>query len=805
MSDTNKTRDQLSDGLDSMRRRIAELETGPNEGGQTQTALERFRERLRILFEFASDAYILVDFEGRIVDGNSAAGELTGYTREETIGRSLVQINLVHPDDLPKAAANLAKTASGQPAGPTEYRLTRKDGSERVVETKSFPVKVGSETLVLANARDITERRRTEEALKRAQQEMEARVRERTADLAKANEELLREVAEHRKTEAALRASEETYRLVAENQTDVVWAMDMNLRHTYCSPSVTRLRGVSLEEAMAEAPEDYLAPSSLEIAMQALAEELAVENMGQKDLSRTRNLELEMTRKDGSTVWTDNTIAPLRDQEGRLVGLVGVMRDISARRKAEEELRASEERYRVLAETANEMIVVAQDEVLKYSNPKAVEITGYSREEMARMPFTELIHPDDRRMVMERYLRRLSGEEFTHAYPFRVVDKAGGIKWVEINAVRTTWEGKPATLNFLDDITQRRESEEAVAHHVKRVEALHAVARTVCETLDRGELLNSALEKVVEVTSADIGSIYILDEPEKVLSLKAQRGMTDEFVRNVSAVKLDDKELQTLRQWKELHAPLSQVRSERTLRSVSEALEKEQIRSFAAVPLTAKGNLQGVLSVGSRTGREFTPDDIDLLVAIGQEIGVGIENSMLLERTRELSITDDLTGLYNRRHFYETLDIEMSRTQRYGRPFSLVMVDLDGFKAYNDKFGHATGDRVLKAFAQTLTSALRKTDIAFRYGGDEFTIIQPGTDADRAGKIVERIRSKWLQKLKAEKLDLETPLGFSAGISQFPKDAQTADALVSLADSALYRSKRAGGFRTTLSSDLVRA
>ncbi len=805
MSDSDKTRDQLSDELNSMRRRVAELETAPNEGGQTQTALEHFREQLRLLFEFASDAYLLADFEGRIVDGNSAAGELTGYTREEAIGRSLVQINLVHPDDLPKVAANLAKTASGQPAGPTEYRLTRKDGSERVVETKSFPVKVGSETLVLANARDITERRRTEEALKRAQQEMEARVRERTADLAKANEELLREVAEHRKTEAALRASEETYRLVADNQTDVVWAMDMNLRHTYCSPSITRLRGVSLEEAMAEAVEDFLTPSSLKVAMEALAEELALENMDQKDLWRTRNLVLEMTRKDGSTVWTDNTISPLRDAEGRLLGIVGVSRDISARRKAEEELKASEERYRVLAETANEMIVVAQDEVLKYSNPKTVEITGYSREEMARMSFTELIHPADRQMVMERHLRRLSGEEFTHVYPFRLVDKAGRIKWVEINAIRTTWEGKPATLNFLDDITQRREAEEAVVHHVKRVEALHAVARTVSETLDRGELLNSALEKVVEVMSADIGSIYILDEPEKVLSLKAQRGMTDEFVRNVSAVKLDDKELQTLRQWKEQHAPLSQVRSERTLRSVSEALEKEQIRSFAAVPLSVKGNLQGVLSVGSRTSREFTPDDIDLLVAIGQEIGVGIENSMLLERTRELSITDDLTGLYNRRHFYETLDIEMSRTQRYGRPFSLAMVDLDGFKAYNDKFGHATGDRVLKAFAQTLTAALRKTDIAFRYGGDEFTIIQPGTDADRAGKIVERIRSKWLQKLKAEKLDLGTPLGFSAGISQFPKDAQTADALVSLADTALYRSKRAGGFRTTLAYDLVRA
>ena len=1180
MSRADRTRQQLEGDLAAMSRRVAELEKALGELKPGRSPVEHFRQQLEVLFEYASDGYLLVDSGGNIIDGNKALEELAGYSRRELLGKNLLQSQLVHPDDLPKIMPNLAKAAAGQPTGPTEYTLTRKDGTRRTVETKAFAVRAGEQTLILSNARDITERKRIEEALRRAHDEMEVQVRARTADLAKANEELRVEVEQHRKTEAALRASEETYRLVAENQTDVVWAMDMNLRHTYCSPSITRLRGVGLEEAMAEAVEDFLTPSSLKVAMEALAEELAVENMGQKDLSRTRNLVLEMTCKDGSTVWTDNTISPLRDAEGRLVGIVGVSRDISARRKAEEELRASEERYRVLAENANEMVAVAQDDVLKYSNPKAVQTTGYSREEMSRMSFTELIHPDDRRMVTERYLRRLSGEEFTHIYPFRVVDKTGRIRWVEINAIKIAWEGRPATLNFLNDITERQTAEEAlrksearfralienasdviiiigedgviryespavermlgykpadlvgldslsfihpdniprvteqfgqilrrpdtiihaevnvrhkdgswrvaeatgqnllndpavggivvnfrditerksaeaelrqakqdwentfqaighpslvldpqhgiiaanralllatgraledvvgkkcyevlhgpesdgppegcpvetmiasgkvetfeaevqalhgvflvsctpvlgeegrvdriihiatditdrrkaedalkaseeryrlvvenaneaivvaqdgflkfsnpkawellgrsreeltttpwlalvhpedhemmleryekrvrgdelpltyqfrvvdssgnlkwvetnavfitwegkpatlnfmsditsrkkaeadVARHVKRVEALHAVARTVSETLDMGDLLNSTLEKVVEVMGADIGSIYILDEPERVLSLKAQRGMTEEFVRNVAVVTLDDKELETLKQWKQPQAPLSQVRSRKTLRSVSEALEKEQIRSFAAVPLSVKGNLQGVVSVGSRTGREFTADDLDLLVALGSEIGVGIENSRLLERTRELSITDALTGLYNRRHFYETLEVEISRTQRYGRPFSVVMIDLDGFKEYNDKFGHTTGDAALKAFATTLRSALRKTDIAFRYGGDEFTIIQPGIDADRAGRIVERIRSRWLQSLRAEKLDLETPLGFSAGISQFPEDAGTTDALVSLADAALYGSKRAGGYRTTLSSDLATA
>jgi len=175
---------------------------------------------------------------------------------------------------------------------------------------------------------------------------------------------------------------------------------------------------------------------------------------------------------------------------------------------------------------------------------------------------------------------------------------------------------------------------------------------------------------------------------------------------------------------------------------------------------------------------------------------------LLAEKMSELSITDELTGLYNRRHFYEVLETEIARTQRYGRSFSLVMLDIDWFKEYNDRFGHTNGDAVLKSLAQMLKSSSRKTDVAFRYGGDEFTIILPATDAGRASKIVDRIRSKWLQTPKAEYPTLETPLGFSAGIAEFPENAETADGLVFLADTALYRSKRGGGYKTTLVSEL---
>jgi PAS domain S-box-containing protein len=150
----------------------------------------------------------------------------------------------------------------------------------------------------------------------------------------------------------------------------------------------------------------------------------------------------------------------LRDAEGKPVGILGVTRDITERKKAEEVLRLSEERYRLVVDNANEVIVVAQDGMLKFFNSRTTVVLGYSKEELASKPFIEFVHPDDQQMVAGRYVARLGGEELPSVYSFRVVDRAGNVRWVEISAVLINWEGMPATLNFLTDITERKRMEE---------------------------------------------------------------------------------------------------------------------------------------------------------------------------------------------------------------------------------------------------------------------------------------------------------------------------------------------------------
>jgi PAS domain S-box-containing protein len=211
------------------------------------------------------------------------------------------------------------------------------------------------------------------------------------------------------------------------------------------------------------------------------------------------------------------------------------MKEFDDKELAEDTMRLTEEKYRLVVDNAKEAIFVAQDGMLKFLNPKTVELVGYPRGELTSRPFSEFIHPEDRELVLERHLRRLRGEEFPGIYSFRVVDNEGNIKWVEINAVLIFWDGRPATLNFLNDISRRKLAEDYV-HSLSQelIRAQETERQRLSMTLHDNLAQNLSALKVGLDTLFDDKPDIDAPRREKICELSRLVQMTISAVREIA-------------------------------------------------------------------------------------------------------------------------------------------------------------------------------------------------------------------------------------------------------------------------------
>jgi PAS domain S-box-containing protein/putative nucleotidyltransferase with HDIG domain len=459
--------------------------TAPKKAADILRASE---ERLKTLFESAPDAYYLNDMEARLVDGNRAAEKLTGYKRKELIGKSFLELELISADEFPKAMVLLDRNLDGQSTGPDEFVLKRKDGSLVNVEINTSPATINGQRLVLGSVRDISERKKAEET-----------------------------IAE----------SESRYRLLAENLSDVIWIMDTNLRYTYMSPSVTSLRGYSVEEAMALSMEETTTPASLQTALRVMAEAEA-EGTGSNSQPSSVTLELELNCKDGSTVWVENKVTYLHDAEGRLTGYQGVSRDISERKKADETLRESEKRYRLLAENVSDVIWVTDMNLLPvYTSPSIARLLGYSTEESMARKMEDSLTPASLKRAAETFTNILSLKEAaaqeafgTRPLELEFICKDGSTIWTTTTvSVMRDPDGRPTgIMGVLHDISERKKSEDILRESEERLKILFEYAPDVyCLSTPEGtvldankaafELLGYREEEVIGKTFMELGVI----------------------------------------------------------------------------------------------------------------------------------------------------------------------------------------------------------------------------------------------------------------------------------------------------------
>ncbi|HYN48828.1 MAG TPA: diguanylate cyclase, partial [Candidatus Nanopelagicales bacterium] len=216
-------------------------------------------------------------------------------------------------------------------------------------------------------------------------------------------------------------------------------------------------------------------------------------------------------------------------------------------------------------------------------------------------------------------------------------------------------------------------------------------------------------------------------------------------------------------------------------------------RALVMIPLVAKGETIGLVELCFVGPLHLEARRLDLVRAMANEAAMALGNAQLYETTRALADRDPLTGFFNHRYLHERLGEEILRAQRSGAPLAVLMIDLDDFKLVNDTLGHLFGDEVLRWAAEQIRGALRASDVAARYGGDEFAVILPDTPGAGAHEVGERIVVALRDRPYQAEGRGPVPVGASVGIASFPADGRSAPALIAGADAALYRVKESGG------------
>jgi len=507
-------------------------------------------------------------------------------------------------------------------------------------------------------------------------------------------------------------------------------------------------------------------------------------------------IDMNAVTKDGGEIPINFTASVIKDAQGNPRTLVAVIRDISERKRAEEALRDSEELSRGILAAATTGIYLLQDGRFRYVNRLFEEISGYTSDELIGSYSLDYVHPEDREAVRTQAIEALKGQS-SFSYEFRLVRKDLAIVWVLDRVASIQYKGKRSVLGTIMDITERKQAEEEIVRYTKQLETLFNIGTTVSQTLNLEELLGNVQDKVLEVMGVETSAIFLFKEQASEMVLRAYRGMSARFVRAIGVLKVDDDGF--IGQVAKSGKPLIVEDVSANQKIAGNKADRGNIRSFVAVPIMAKEKILGVMGVGSRKHREFPDWEVRMLGTIANQVGMAIDNAQLYEHALELAFTDGLTSLYNRRYSMEQIEREFKRAERHKSSLSLIMVDLDKLKEINDTFGHHQGDVFLKEVGRIIRVNTRASDVAARWGGDEFMVLAPETDSRSARKVAERIRVQ-VEQFRARMGGKEMGVTISAGIASYPDHAAVVTELLTKVDEAMYNAKRGGKNRSCVFS-----
>lgn len=457
--------------------------------------------------------------------------------------------------------------------------------------------------------------------------------------------------------------------------------------------------------------------------------------------------------------------------------------------KTLDSLGESESKYRALVEESMVGVFLIQEKQFVFVNPRVAELFGYHQEEMiSTFDPLDLVAPVDRDRVLGIMTRPLAENQPMTLFYWQGVRKDGSLIDIETMGGPIRYQGEPAVQGTLVDITERRRAEAALSQKTETLEFLRTLSEDINRTLDLNEVLNQAIDHVLQKTGAEMGEITVLNEQEGVLEFLVRRGYDSNFARKISRLGIGEGICGRVVQTGE---PMIVADYASHPQAVKEAVTLGKIRAIASFPLKILDRTIGTLDIVSSKPREFSEEEIAFYRTVSPIIAGAINNATIYRQTlslnaalEELSRKDGLTGVFNRRYLEEKLTEEIARCERHGGYLGMMMIDMDDFKGINDTLGHEVGDQVLKKVATLLLESCRQIDIVGRFGGDEFLVLLFQTPYEEARQIAERIKR---QVQEIEIPGWNRPLSLSIGVASENQEYRN---ILRLADDRMYEQKK---------------
>jgi diguanylate cyclase (GGDEF)-like protein/PAS domain S-box-containing protein len=677
-----------------------------------------------------------------------------------------------------------------------ERTFIDKIGKHRVLLINVKRVKIQAGTR-LYSCRDITDQKITQEALYQAQKELERREEEKMAQISESNALVRAELIERKRAETALYQSEARNRALLNALPDLVFRLTKEgMFVDYKAAKNFQLLAFQ-ENVIGLNVRDVMPQDIAQKVMQAIARALpSVE---------TQILEYQIVLNDSH-----------KDYEARIVvcgddEVVAIVRDITERKQAEAALQESQRFVQQIADTTPSIVYIYDLIECRYiyANRSISKILGYSPEQFKQMEkaeFLALFHPDDIKRINEHYQQCLElGEDEIIEIEYQMKDVEEQWHWLcsRDKVFSRLPNGTPQQIiGTATDITSRKQvAQELQQANQKLIHWVNELEQRNQEMTLLGKM-SDFLQTCVAVKDA-FTNLAALIQP---MFLGSSGGvfMFQEDINQFQSVAtwgslLQKKNLFPAQKCWALHYQKSrfiqQIQSQSNCQPIN--VYPPPIESLC-VPMMAEGKAWGLFYLSSSKSGILNEAKQKLAVAVAEHLALAIGNLKLRERLKHESIHDSLTGLFNRRYMEESLKREVVRSRRQRQPFGLIMIDIDYFKQFNDTFGHEAGDRVLREIGHFLQRNIRSSDIACRYGGEEFLLILQDAFLEDTRKRAEQLRAG-VKQLQVEYHDqvLDT-ITISVGVACFPDHGLTGEAVIQAADEVLYQAKRTGRDRVTV-------